>query len=322
LDRFCLQTNRIFIIICSNGKGHLQRSLYLLVEVLRYFEPSQIHVVTDKPNSVTLYGVNIIKRTNYPSVDDEGLENWHIFLASLRLSINDIIISDNLVEPALFHSNSHIFANFFWHEEKTHFEISDSFRAKIQKKLLPHTKVYYSRLFKREYHEAYNSCPVGLFGNASPTIVGENKEIVRILFSGGRALHNGHEDLKLQVNKVIKFLGDREYYGDDYFVQPGVAQASFAHNELKQMDAIITRAGVGMLSDCLRFGIKPIIFAADDTEMASNLENLLKAGLAISLQDFLNSQYTASDLQVTYNDFNAEQEVVQMIFGMQKRGLQ
>ena len=121
-------SSRFVLIICSNGRGHLQRSKYILAELLQFIDASRVTVISDLINEAEAGGAKIIPLANFPALDRAGLNNWEKLIQNLELAPDDVLISDNLVEPALYFDNSHIFANFFWHEEETHFQIGKSVR--------------------------------------------------------------------------------------------------------------------------------------------------------------------------------------------------
>lgn len=307
-------SSRFVLIICSNGRGHLQRSKYILAELLQFIDASRVTVISDLINEAEAGGAKIIPLANLPALDRAGLNKWEKLIQNLELAPDDVLISDNLVEPALYFDNSHIFANFFWHEEETHFQIGKSLQSEIRSSLPTSTNVYFSSLFEKPYHSLYNSRSVGLFGGRlTPGTMSEDR-IKRVAFAGGKGGHLARDRFKELTRTVVDFLGPGEYFGDDYLVQPGVAPFSFALADIGSMDAIVTRAGIGMISDCLRFGMKPVFFPADDTEMELNIKSMVDKGLALTIDQFLASHLAPADLRITYNDFKAEKDFVALVF--------
>lgn len=310
---------RVIFFICSNGNGHATRCEHIVLtlkEVLKSFRIVFIGKFKKK-----LANVEYINEFLKPSKNAQELMSWEKLVNGLNIGSDDIVISDNLVEPAVFISKSLIIANHFWHEENTHFKIEIEHRKYLKQIVAEKPRVVYSRLFHKSYHNHCNSIGVGLFGKKKTS----NNQFCNeknVLICGGTGLYQSRDKIIKYTKDIISFLGcKKNYYGDSYLAHLGVDKFSFDASVFPKIKTIFTRATIGMLSDSLRHSIKPIIFPPDDTEMEKNTKNLIRLGLGIKLEDYLSCSKKRKDLEVDFDDFCGEKQLISEILKFYQIGI-
>lgn len=280
---------KLGIIACSNGMGHISRSLKLSNYLTKYFST---YIITDKKKFKKLNFNKKIKIIDSKNILDINLkkkkynQNWPTKLKKKIFKTKlEILISDNLPEVVNLNLKCLIISNFFWHEL---WNIKNNDIYQVNKKIkLKKIPIIRNILFKNKNKNKkfiYN----GFLGEPR-----KKNNIQKNLLIGF-----GSED---KINKLIKktitkFINEnykkyKIYLDKKYFIKSfknkNVFVASYSNHMFKNVDIAIIKPGFGILQNCFENNIYPVAFYNKlNNEFKSNAINLKKNKLGSGFKNF------------------------------------
>lgn len=304
----------ILFLVCGNGKGHSERCRYILNALASVNPEARLTWIGPRAH----LDFNKFKHLKFeekklePARTKLELEALVQFIANiLRRDLVDTVISDNLAEPALLDVDLMLIANHLWHEERTHYNICPEVTA-ILRKSLRDRRVIFSALFEKHYHHRHVTLKTPLYGPRLRLIEERDTRIrgrPKVLICAGTGGFKQRSTISRLSKKLIRAASNFDFFGDTYLYPELIKPFPFTRSAFGEIDAIFTRASGGMVSDSLRWGIKPVLFPPDDSEMEQNAVNLLRLGLGFCFEDAINNPDKVLNNYTDYNDFGAEIQI-------------
>jgi hypothetical protein len=302
---------RVDIFVCNNGFGHIKRELGIIfnlnskIDFLKFV----IHVKHDHYKKFVCLIDEWYPNINMDNVkfEFESMKNmpdysfnssyksfeYSLWLDELRLLNlkSDLIISDNLIGILDVYPKSILIGSFLWTEISRLHDINDfsvvvDFERKVLKRNSP--KMFGLDMFATEEVKKDTEF-IGLPWFCEKYLNHQNqhnfKNKITLLVSGG-----GTGNTKESLYKIINFLNDFEYF--EIFIDQTLKNSmsnlnnfnvfDYSNERFQQVDWIIGRPGIGLLSDVVKFRI-PIIMVSDEKneEIQSNIKQAVFCGLGI-----------------------------------------
>lgn len=289
----------VALIACSNGLGHIRRLIILSQALMRYgVEPTLFAPKKSvKKLSKTIPGKfpDIFefdsKTTSSEWLDESGF-SWYKGLPDL--SSYERVVSDNLIEILLVRPDAWLMGGFFWHESLSNFSVNRRLECiKILSDNRPN--MISSELFAAEYFSEYtNLYKVGLFC-AEFSVDFNEKENKNLLISCGK----GGKVVEVAKKFVKKLSFKCSTPFDKIFVEPDIfpataptwmVPATFTPEMYSNVEAAITRPGVGTVTDVLSSGGRIFSYYEDENiEMQMNSKKIALAGVGWGSSDIKNA---------------------------------
>jgi len=320
------------IFTCTNGLGHIRRSILLADELnnngvqTTIFAPKNTVIyLCKKLNLKTPYIVDFDTQTTINDWKDKTAINWIERIPDI--SNFKIVVSDNLIEILKIRRDAWISGSFFWHRSIKNFDRKIFLESEyLIENLEPN--IISSRLFSANYFPKKNLHQVGLFFNNK---VFENVKNPRnILISIGRGGHAYSKVREFIENNKFdnlpiegKILIDPELYSNS---MPNIfSEAKYNQEMYSSLLAAIIRPGIGTLTECLFNKVPLYLFYEDGNyEMKYNASQIRKNNLGYDCENIsscwkkclkqisLSESFSLSELEV-YNDFNGANEASKKI---------
>lgn len=249
---------RLGIIPCSNGMGHVSRSVKLANLLIKNYKI--ILFLSKKKIKLNINKKIIVKKISENFRLTKNLKynvNWYKNLNNKNYHNIDLFISDNLPEIILSKKNVLIYANFFWHDI---FDIQNNFFKNLRKLLVKKKiKIISNYLFGNTKILRKNIHNVGFVGKYRKNVISKKKGI---LISLGTSTI-GYEDISKNLLKIIsakEFL-DYEFYLDKKLINnkiilpKNIKKADFSKNMFDNIRVALIKPGFGTIHECLERGI-------------------------------------------------------------------
>lgn len=320
--------SKIACVVCGNGLGHLKRTIeamrvfiqtYPHYEVMFFIEPSHQGYLKQLANFP--HGVQVLSLPLKWSLDEQyytdgsPFEQTYHALAQVDFSCFDFIYSDNLVEPVCFHPRVILGGSFLWHDVllqaypqspsvQTYFAQMDELLQTHQPSMLANEQFAMPYLSTRT-----NVKPIGLVHFAKGVIrerpfqdlpqsillaLGNNP-------SAGGLLKQITDDLLRLQQAGITLLAEASW--QEALSLYEIKSRSFDfHDGWEEVDLVITRAGMGTISDCIAMRIPMLTVAESNPEIQHNQAILHHAQIALSLSEFIPTALQDYGLQASHFD--------------------
>ena len=277
--------NKIGIIACSNGMGHISRSIKLGIYLSRYYT---ITIITNRKKFYKLNNykkLKIIDTKNYLNVNFKKNNynlNWHRYVKKKIKNFKiDFLISDNLPEVVHINKKFLIIANFFWHKL---FKIKNS-KINSTLKKIKNKRLYIAKnVLLKEKNENFNY--IGFLGTTF-----KSKKKNTILISLGSDFKSDKEiekelDSFIFNNKKFKIFLDKSCYKKKYR-KFNTFIADHSDEMFKKIKLAIIKPGFGIIQKCFEFNIYPISYSKYlNKEYKTNAKKLEKYKIGKRLDTF------------------------------------
>ncbi len=278
---------KLGIIACSNGMGHISRSIKLASYLCKYYS---VHIITNKKKFNKLNVNKKIKLIDSKKALNVNLkkkkydQNWpEKIKRKIKKANIKILISDNLPEVVNLNLKCLIISNFFWHElwniqnneiQKTILKIKNN-KVNIFRNVIFKNKkdkfIYFGFLGKPRKRVRHKKNLLISFGSEDKT----NKDISEQI----------KEFIKSNRKKYNIYL-DKNYFNKDY-LKKNIYIANYTENMFKKIDIAIIKPGFGILQKCFEHDIYAITFFEGlNYEFKANSKNLKKSKLGLSFKKF------------------------------------
>ena len=322
----------IAFIICTNGYGHLRRSLLISNELYKKYNVESTFFFPKK--KFKDFTKSFIKnRSNFklPELIDFSTEtsiiNWKEKRATnwtkkeLNLDNYSLIVSDNLVETLEFDKKTVIIGSFLWHHlfnDKEIFDNSELILAKYNPLIIS------NKYFTPDYMFNYkNNIKVG-FNYIKPKNISVNKK--SILIANGKEKNDDDRIVELinllnhrKNNNFESIFLEPRLYSDK--LSPIFKKADFDEKMYSKISHAIIRPGLGTITDCISNNVKIISYDNwEINELNFNIKCLDKINL---IDVFENNNEIVRFLEnINFNlkshikeiDFNGSEETAEIIF--------
>jgi len=275
----------ISFIICSNGYGHLKRVLSVIKHILNYGSEIKIALFcADSHIRIAKKEINFannlffckfyseLSKNELNWIVDGGVtknkfDNWKLDIQTNSiLQKSHLIISDNHITPLTVFPNVKLMGSFLW-DDVSHLNSQES--QKVIEEEIGCLKKHRPDMFCLKYFAMPS-----IFQYANPIELpwycekyygseGSKRESI-LITGGGTALLNFH--LSKLVEKIIAigisetiFLDSKLYDLLCENKELNIKKFSFSDQDFFALKAIICRPGIGILTDCVKFGIPPIV---------------------------------------------------------------
>jgi len=275
----------ISFIICSNGYGHLKRVLSVIkhilgnsseIKIALFCPDSHIKIAkgeinfSDNLSSCTFYSVLSKNELNWivdGGVTKNKFDNWKLDIqTNTILQKSHLIISDNHITPLTIFSNVKLMGSFLW-DDVSNLNSQESQKV-IEEEIGCLTKhkpdIFCLRYFAMPSVFKYaNPIELPWFCEKYYGCEGSKRESI-LITGGGTALLNFQ--LSKLVEKIIAIgIGETIFLDSKLYnllcenKQLNIKKFSFSDQDFFALKAIICRPGIGILTDCVKFGIPPIV---------------------------------------------------------------
>jgi len=278
---------KLGIIACSNGMGHISRSIKLAGYLSKYYT---VYIISNKKkfdkinlnqkirviDSNKILNINLKKR-KYD-------QNWPDKIKKKIIKENiTLLISDNLPEVVNLDLKCLIISNFFWHEL---WKIKNkNFQKVILKIKKNKVKIFRNIIFKNK-KKILNY--FGFLGEPQKKIIHQKNLLISF----------GSEDridkcISKQIQEFIKnnrynynvYLDKNYFHKNDY--KKNIYIADHSDDMFKKIDIAIIKPGFGILQKCFENNIYTISFYHKlNHEFEMNSKNIKKSNLGLSFKRF------------------------------------
>ena len=305
----------ILFVVCPNGYGHIKRSVLIAEKLIRlrkkikiswyysnssleYFLSSSSNKLKEKSNiytfndneSISLYSLNLV-----------GFETrffeWSKKLDNLIIENNfDLVVSDNLATPLLYHDKCIMVGSFVWHSVIK----KNSVNKNVMKSEMQVFRDMRPTIFTMK---DFAMPEVTRYGNVIevPSILnkylpGNDKKVKKkknsILITAGKS-----GELINAFNKIKTYLMKEKicsiYYDKILDNKPSTnCENNFDYTDqsFSKIQLIICRPGIGTITDAIRFDIPLIVDKYySNLEMEFNSKKIEELGIGLRL-DFKNKK--------------------------------
>ena len=323
----------IAFIICTNGFGHLRRSLLISDELFKKYNVESTFFFP-KIKFIDFTKSFLKNRSNFklPELIDFNTEtsikdwkekrgtNW--IKKDLNLDKYSLVVSDNLLETLEFNKTAIIIGSFLWHHQFSDKEIFDNSELMIAKN---NPIIISNKYFTPDYMSNYkNNIKVG-FNYRRPN---QNSQIKKsILIANGKEEKDDSRAIELinlinlrQNNNLESIFLEPRLYNDK--LSPIFKKADFDEQMYSKISHAIIRPGLGTITDCISNNVRIISYNKwEMNELNFNIECLDKIDL---IDVFENNKEIVRFLEdVNFNlkpyntkdiDFNGSEETAKIIF--------
>lgn len=278
---------RILLLPCNNGLGHIERCSILSNKLSKKYHCTII-ISKKKLNKFKLHKNVKIKYFNLDSnLQKKKIKLSKIFIKYLKKF--ELIISDNLIDPALYYDKVFLISNFFWHDIHEQYYLKKKIISKLKNKKI---KLFRNYLIK--YKNYKYSIPIPFFGNFIDKF-NDNRE--NILISLGTAnIKNKSKVYNLIYNSIISLSNfdkaklcyvDKDLYDflikkiDNKNIKYKIRVANYSKKMFQTISVAIIKSGMGIIKNCLKNSIIILLININfGKEFENNDACLLKKKLA------------------------------------------
>jgi hypothetical protein len=318
----------ISFIVCGNGYGHFKRVLLVCNELLKrrdniklhiFCSPKHLEFLKNEPNfiirtsSIELYDSFFEDEPKWLNKEPIKIQKWQKWLSKIKenkiIKESEIVISDNQVGPLILGERIILMGSFLWpylnlsNENKQFIEVQN-----IEKKLLeeisPNCLCVKDMAMPMPDLSVTNQIKLPWFCKKHPL---RSKNYIRrnkfniLLTGGGTGMLDGllisvYKELYLQ-NHFNLFVDNNLFKNlTEIGMSPNLF--SFEEGSFNELNLIICRPGVGVLTDVIEYNI-PIcaLPEKDNKEIMYNLMKVEQLGLGIKYDGKIESI-----LNLTRND--------------------
>ena len=276
---------RVALIACSNGLGHVRRMILLALQLQeRGVEPT-LFAPAKSIERFRNYSLNlnsIQTEEHVAALDREtlcGTYGWS-WLDKWQTSTQcfdayDVVVSDNSPEFLAIRPDTIISGNFLWHQicaeiDKAH----HGFLSQLFARHRP-TMITYGGFSQVVRTEGLREISVSILQPNFTAFSTERKGVLISCGTGGAAQQLFNREIRTMLNDrsidpEIEFFVEPSISGDlDGFYQV----ADFSEEMFLHIGCAITRPGFGIISECMRFGIRIFsLYEKDNLEMIRSAE--------------------------------------------------
>jgi hypothetical protein len=308
---------QIHFIICPHGFGHIKRSLEITRQLLIQNDfKITLHVNKDHYNQFNSligswmhdFDINSVSfetafmdfapdyKLSNTTYTYKHYQSWIEDISKIKLTGNDILISDNSVGPLFMNPNCILFGSFLWFS--IHLLMQGNWKTILEKEKMlvieNHPKMFGLETMAMpdvRMHTNFIGVPWLCNRYADSELNKELDNIEILLSAGGTTNSYGrflefvkqfpHDDsIKLFVDKGLKaYLSQHDI---------DLPQFDFSDKAFSNLSMIIARPGIGISTECINFGI-PImcLYEQEQDEMLHNatIVQHRKFGLDLSRKD-------------------------------------
>ncbi len=303
----------ISFIVCSNGYGHLKRVLLVVTELIKkkpelpitlFCPPTHIELAKQEinfaNNSLITYessiSLNEINWLREETITLERYERWSDDLKnSSILRRSKLVVSDNNVAPLGVFKNSVLMGSFLWPDVVT-FHNSEV-EAIVESELTTLQKnkpvmLCVKSMAMPAVIENTNSIGLPWFCERYVSHMLENNKKSILITGGGTALVN--ETLASVAIELAKIREDIQIWVDakiwkllQQFGMNSIKEFGFSDEDFASLTSIVCRPGIGILTDCMRYGIPPyVINDGFNKEINNNAQRVESIGIGKATNSF------------------------------------
>ena len=326
---------KIALIACSNGLGHVRRLVILSQELIKLGATPTLFAPLESVNrlkkSITGEFPELRDFDSHTTINDwinGDAFVWYKYLPDL--SSYDTVVSDNLVEILLVRPDAWLMGSFFWHESLVDFNIKQKLylRTMLTSR---QSRVISSKLFSAPYISKYSSLyNVGLFSDKKCSIkyAKKDKNVLIACGMGGGVVGQAKLFIKLLAKeKSIPF--------NTVYVEPDIMPnnppkfmipATFTKSMYDNITVAVIRPGIGTITDSLCAGARIFTFFEEDNlEMQINSTTINNIGVGCGGSNINNAWLNACiycnsvDMQKKHKihieklDFNGVKQAAQLL---------
>ncbi|MEQ6123452.1 hypothetical protein AAON49_04555 [Pseudotenacibaculum sp. MALMAid0570] len=301
----------ISFIICSNGYGHFKRVLAVCRELQNgksnisihvFCSPNHLDFLENEPNFLLLtdtvsFHTDLFHKEPKWVMDPNSIEraSWEAWIDEIKsnaiINSSKIIVSDNQVAPVILDKEVILMGSFLWpliRLEQTRKEFLEL--QLIERKMLLERKVDCICVgdIRMPIIDKYTN-PIKSPWFCSKSIDRKQKYIEKkkasILITGGGT--KMLTELLVELYKQMSILAKFNIYVDSnlfwHLNELGENPNKFPFNEesFNELDLIICRPGVGILTDAVTYNIPVSVLEEDNEEIIHNAKTVEKLGLGI-----------------------------------------
>jgi hypothetical protein len=308
---------QIHFFICPHGFGHIKRSLEITKQLLIQndfkitFHVNELHynqfnslIASWMPDfdigSVSFETALMDFAPDYKLSNTtytyKHYQSWIEDISKIKLTGNDIIISDNSIGPLFMNQNCILIGSFLWFS--IHLLMQGNWKTILEKEKMlvieRHPKMFGLETMAMPDVKLHTNFIGGPWLCSRFADIELNKEFdkIEILLSAGGTTNSyglflefvkqfpQDDSIKLFVDKGLKA----------YFCQHGIdlPQFDFSYKAFSNLSMIIARPGIGILTECVNYSI-PImcLYEQEQDEMLHNatIVQQRKFGLDLSRRD-------------------------------------
>jgi len=278
----------IHFFICPHGFGHIRRALKTIKILLN--DDARLHI-TIHVKATHLAGFQTLlpewdaDTTGSPRISwitntmihcpdfsnqEYSADSYEKWLQALKAWMdsheNILVVSDNLVAPAFYSNRALLMGSFLWSSVVTENYLPDyQFFAKAEQAMLNQRKLPMLALQDMampDVRRLTQMIPMPWFCDQNPLLVPEIKSKYKVLLSVGgtsKWLEKGMELLdRINKNQGIELYLDQGLYKALDTRLDTIQLFSFEDEAFSQLDLVIARPGIGILTDCVAFNT-PIV---------------------------------------------------------------
>jgi hypothetical protein len=291
--------------VCRNGYGHQKRVFSVVAELVKYSECSIITIHCNKETFIktnTWDSYNELLLSNKVQFEFELMQNapnyfnnftitetkdWLEYVKNNNKIKDELVIIDNDISLLSVFSNAIIMGSFFWKDiinPLIHKDLIE-FEKKLLIKNNPRV-IGVDAMAMNNVKSMPNFLGLPWFINNNDCKQNPLSERNEILISGGGTGIGKIKFLELALELLV--TGEKVYV-DGILHDLSNAKLplfSFKENDFCKLKAVVCRPGMGILNDCVSFGIP--IFAVEDVQNSEILHNAVKIeelGLGIKVSD-------------------------------------
>lgn len=300
----------ISFIVCSNGLGHFKRVLLVCNEILKkdstvsihiFCSPKHISFLEDElnfnvqSNTVEFHNSFFKDEPKWLVNDFFNITQWNQWLTKIKenkiIKMSDVVVSDNQVGPLIVGEKVILMGSFLWpflnlsNKNKKFIEV-ENIEKKLLKEMSPNC-ICVEDIAMPDLLVT-NQVKLPWFCEKHPlrtkNYTKKNKFNV-LLTGGGTEMLSG---LLISVYKELNMQNHFNLFVDNNLfkslTKKGMNPIPFSFNAdcFNELDLIICRPGVGILTDVVKYNIPVIALPEDDNkEIMYNLMKVEELGLGI-----------------------------------------
>lgn len=303
----------VSFIICSNGYGHLKRVLSIVPYLFEYIPEIEIALFCNKrlielANKEINFKVGI--KLNFYSnataneigwLTPEGISKAKYCFWQNELQKNPIlnksilIVSDNHFLPLTLFPNVILMGSFLWHDVVSFHNSEVDEIVKNEREQLTRIKPRMICLSEMAMPEVLNKT----IAIKTPWICKKFNSSTRfkngnriLITGGGTALINetlAKISLQLQTeNSDLQLFVDSKLFDIlSKYPENQVRKFNFTDQEFSNLDAVVCRPGIGILTDCVKYNLPPIaINDGFNSEIRHNAKRIIDLEIGTSFNSF------------------------------------
>tara|TARA_B100000287_G_scaffold435311_1_gene502995 strand:+ start:1471 stop:2517 length:1047 start_codon:yes stop_codon:yes gene_type:complete len=335
-----MNKHKISFIICANGLGHFKRCIRVIGSILEV-RNYNIDIICQKWQRDVFCSTNLINHKNInwhlnfmepgvvwpPSFLDENLIIWFRRIEHLLYNSN-LIISDNLTMPLKKYKNVVLMGSFLW-SDVFEYAFPNNYNIKrfidLERSLLEENRpdmICIKDIAMDNVIKFTNAVKVPwMFENKSLNNKDNSIKKMKIGFLPGRK-NIDKNIIRLAIN--LKANVDVDIFFPKYFIDVlkgyNIKMANvfrFSNEEFNQLDLILGRPGIGLITDCLKSNTFLLpIYEKNNLEMIHNSFIIEKNGWGSELNGVYDVDYVL-DVIKKLQSYNKKQ-FDNVTFGGQK----